>query len=94
MISIQIINKLDPIWIDPDSEHELTDQEYIELIHEDIGLFLEGAYFQVIRHLGNPGDWHTISFEWGNPEKTWHQTIVTPAGKPVWIAEQKEESSC
>lgn len=49
MIVIQMINKLGDIWIDPESEGELSDQDYIELIHEDIGQFLDGAYFRVIR---------------------------------------------
>lgn len=60
MIEIQITARLNSLWIHPDCEHELTDAEYLELVHEDIGALLEDARFRVVRDGGKPSREHWI----------------------------------
>lgn len=41
MIRVTFEGSLSGIWIDEDCEHELTGEEYAELLTEDIGALLE-----------------------------------------------------
>lgn len=48
-VKIQITKEFDNLWLAKEDEGKLTDEDFKELIYEDITAFLEDAEFKVIR---------------------------------------------
>ena len=48
-ITVTVSNELGPLWATPEQFAELSDQEIVELIQEDVTLFLDGASWTVDR---------------------------------------------
>ena len=64
MITIRITKNLEDWWIGEEDAKTVSDQELIELVHEDLSALCEGATFEVIRKRGyddlSPGELNDI----------------------------------
>ena len=50
---IQVIldcGMLDELWFDQEEAPQMTDDEIIEILHEDLGSLIEHATYKIIRH--------------------------------------------
>jgi len=52
-VKIEVTQTLNSFWATPEEFSEMSDEEIIDLIHEDIGYFLDHATFKVVRDANN-----------------------------------------